>query len=143
MASVSDHELIRNAIALNCLAFDKKDWHLTKQCFTEDCVVDYPEPLGIIRGLSAYTERLQKAIGHLQTQHALTTQIIDITSDVTASAMTYSRAIHFLDGKTFFAEGRYEDELVRVTVDGKRRWLIKERKVVTMGVPRGDWSLLH
>lgn len=143
MTSSSDHELIRNAIALNCVAFDTKNWSLVDQCFTEDCVVNYPEPLGLTTGTTMYKERLQKAIGHLQTQHALTTQIIELTSDTTATAMTYCRAIHFHDGKHFFAEARYDDTLVKSFFEGKERWLIKERKVTTMGIPRGDWALLR
>lgn len=143
MATISDHDLIRNSIALCAVTFDTKDWSLLKQCFTEDCIVDYPEPLKLTRGLGETTEMLQKAIGHLQTQHALTTQIIELTSEDTATAMTYNRCIHFIDDKHFFVEGRYIDKLVKSEANGKSEWKISERKVVIMGVPRGDWSVFN
>ncbi|KAM5383776.1 hypothetical protein ACJZ2D_001765 [Fusarium nematophilum] len=142
MDSTPDYELVRNAIALCSIAFDSKEWHLLKRCFTEDCVVDYPQPIGLTTGLSAYTERLRVAIGHLDTQHALTTQMINLNDANSAEATTYCRAIHFLDGRSFFAEAKYDDKLVRVSAEGPDRWQIKERKVTTMGVPRGDWSIL-
>lgn len=142
MNSNSDYEFIRNAIALCCIAFDSKEWQLLERCFTKDCVVDYPQPIGLTTGLTAYTDRLRTAIGHIDTQHALTTQIINMNDTISAETTTYCRAIHFLGEKSFFAEARYDDKLVKVSTEGVDRWQIKERKVTTMGVPRGDWSIL-
>ncbi|KAF6826513.1 hypothetical protein CPLU01_09630 [Colletotrichum plurivorum] len=142
MAAVSDHELIRNCIALCAIAYDSKDWQLLKSLLTEDCVFHYPEPLGPATGPEAIAGTLEKAISHLQTQHSLTTQLIELGSDDTATATTYSKAIHFLGDRHFFADGRYEDKLVKVECAGKHVWRIKERKAIVMGVPQGEWSLL-
>ena len=139
MAAVSDHELIRNAIALCCIAYDSKDWSRLQKAFTSDCIVHYPEPLGILTGLQEQQDRLKEAIGNADTQHALTTQYIDLVSADSATATTYCRAIHFLGGKHFFAESKYDDQLVKVSPN---EWRIRERTVTVMGVPRGDWSIL-
>lgn len=140
MALVSDHELIRNAIALCCIAFDSKKWSTLEKSFTNDCIVDYPEPLGKLVGLEDYEKRIQTAISHLDTQHNLTTQFIDLTDSQNATATTYCRALHFLGDKHFFAESKFEDLLVKIS---PTVWKIRERKVTVMGVPRGDWTILN
>lgn len=140
MTQVSDHDLIRNAIARCCIAFDSKNWSLLKECFTDACIVDYPPPLGNLTGIDDYQNRIKTAIGHLETQHALTTQFIQLESPQTASATTYCRAIHFLNDKHFFAESKFEDKLVKTSTD---QWKISERRVRVMGKPRGDWSILN
>lgn len=142
MATVSDHELIRNCIALCAITYDSKDWNVLKTVCTEDCFFEYPDPLGPLTGPDAIGAALGKAISHLQTQHSLTTQHIELGGDGTATATTYCRGIHFLGDKHFFADARYDDKLVKVESDGKQVWKIKERKVTVMGVPQGDWSLL-
>lgn len=139
MAHVSDHELIRNAIALCCIAFDSKDWSLLERSYTADCVVHYPEPLGLLTGLHELQDRIRRAIGDAKTQHALTTQYIGPVHADDATATTYCRGIHFLDDRHFFAEAKYEDQLVKISPS---EWRIKERTVTVMGVPQGDWSIL-
>lgn len=142
MATTSDHELIRNSIALCAIAYDSKDWQLLKHQCTEACVFDYPDPLGRAEGPKDIAEKVKMAISHLQTHHALTTQFIELTSDATAIATSYVRAMHFLGERYFFADGRYHDKLVKEECDGKKVWKVKERKVVFMGVPQGESSLL-
>lgn len=142
MASVSDHDSIRNIIALNCIAFDTNDWSLLQRVVSEDCVVYYPEPIGVTRGVAAYIERLQKAINHLDTSHCISTQYIHLTSDTTAEATSYVRALHYLGERYYFADGKYEDKLVKLSIDGKPVWRIKERKAIRTGAPIGDRSIL-
>jgi hypothetical protein len=142
MALVSDYDLVRNTIALNCIAFDTKDWSLLQKVVTDDCVIHYPEPLGVTRGVVAYTERLQKAINHLDTQHAISIQFINLTSETTAEVVSYVRALHYLGERYYFADGMYEDKFVKVLIDGKVQWRIKERKASKRGVSSGDRSLL-
>ena len=78
----------------------------------------------------------------MTSQHALTTQLIDFSSeDGWATATTYFTGIHFGQGKwngqQVTAWGKYVDELVLVE-RGKFRnasgtWLIKKRTVEFMG----------
>lgn len=135
---VSDHELIRNVIATVSLSFDTNNWSLLDHAFAEDCLVDYPPPLGATRGLSDSKARVEQAISHLNTQHTLSTQIIKLTTTETATAMTYVTANHYLDDKVFVAKARYEDDLVKKS----EGWRIQTRKVTIMGVPQGEWTLL-
>jgi ketosteroid isomerase-like protein len=142
MISTSDQDSIRNIIALNCIAFDSKDWPLLKKIVSDDCIVQYPEPIGVTKGVAAYTERLQTAIGHLDTIHNITTQYIHLTSDTTAEAMSYVHALHYLGERFYFADGKYEDKLVKHSIDGQLVWRIKERRASRTGIPSGDRGLL-
>jgi hypothetical protein len=80
---------------------------------------------------------------HITSQHALTTQIIEIDpSGNTATATTYFSGIHFgqgkWKGKEVTAWGKYEDDVVLVDQKPQsgttyRKWLISKRHVVFMG----------
>ncbi|KAI6767669.1 hypothetical protein HG530_005678 [Fusarium avenaceum] len=142
MASETDS--IRNTIAYYAIACDDKDWALLDLVFTSDCIVQYPEPLGPINGLQALKETLEKTISHLSTQHALSTQVIRITSDKTAVATTYITASHYLAERSFVSMGKLEDELIKVEEEDEGfGWRIEARTVKIQGIPQGDWSLLQ
>lgn len=84
-------------------------------------------------------------LGSLQTQHALSTQVIELTSERTAEATTYGRAVHFgtgqHEGNEVTAWGVYKDKLVKDAseVEG---WRIFEREISFIGPFKGDTSLL-
>ncbi|TEY40737.1 hypothetical protein BOTCAL_0424g00060 [Botryotinia calthae] len=137
----SDHELIRNAIASVAISFDMKTFEELRGSFTKDCVADYTGSLGLLNGIETVIQQLRKIIEHLSTFHTLGTQVIRLTGDNTAEAITYCSASHFGDGKSFFSEGRYFDKLVKVTEGGTVKWLIEHRLTTMMGVPRGDVSI--
>jgi hypothetical protein len=140
----SDTDSIRNTIAYYSIACDDKEWALLDLVFTSDCIIQYPEPLGPINGLQALKKTLEKTIGHLSTQHALSTQVIRITSDETAIATTYITVSHYLDERLFVSMGKLEDELIKVEKeDDGFGWRIKARTVKIQGIPQGDWSLLQ
>lgn len=142
MASETDS--IRNTIAYYSIACDDKDWALLDLVFTSDCIVQYPEPLGPINGLPALKETLKKTISHLSTQHALSTQVIRITSYKTAVATTYITASHYLAERSFISMGKLEDELIKVEEEHEGfGWRIEARTVKIQGIPQGDWSLLQ
>ncbi|KAJ5087577.1 hypothetical protein N7456_011193 [Penicillium angulare] len=142
-ASTSNHELIRNTIAGVAIAFDIKSFQDLKHLFTDDCVADYTGSLGLMKGVDSVTEGLQKAIGHVPTFHGLTTQAIHLTGNDTAEATTYCSAGHFLGEKSFFAEARYFDKLVKVLDGDNVKWMISYRLTTMMGVPRGDVSIFN
>lgn len=141
----SDHELIRNSIARYCLGIDFRDWDLFSKSFTDDVKFLYPEPVGTFEGAPAMAAKIQSMIGSMQTQHALNTQVIELTSERTAEATTYGRAIHFgtgeQEGRHVTAYGAYKDKLIKdSSVEGV--WRIFERKVLFLGPFLGDQSLL-
>ncbi|KAJ5770687.1 uncharacterized protein N7511_002738 [Penicillium nucicola] len=142
-AATSDHELIRNAIAGVAITFDMKQFQDLGKFFTDDCVADYTGSLGLMKGVDAVAEGIQNAIGHLSTFHGLTTQAIHLTGDGTAEATTYCAAGHFLGDKSFLAEARYFDKLVRVVEGDSVKWKISYRLTTMMGVPRGDVSIFQ
>jgi hypothetical protein len=143
-ASTSDHEQIRNVISNIAISFDTNEFHQLRESFVQDCSADHVGSLGLIQGIDKVIKGLQDAIGHIATFHGLSTQAICLTGMDTAEATTYCSASHFLSGKSFFAEARYVDQLVRVASDdGSRKWLIKSRYVAMMGVPRGDVSIFN
>ena len=74
----------------------------------------------------------------VSTQHALTTQTIEVAEDgKSARATTYFTGIHFGKGKwqgqQVTAWGRYDDELV----------LVEEKDTASVGVPgaNGEWLI--
>lgn len=140
-AATSDHELIRNTIAGVAITFDIKNFQDLRNFFTDDAVADYTGSLGLMQGADAVIEGLQKAIGHISTFHGLTTQTIHLTGDGAAEATTYCAAGHFLGEKSFLAEARYFDKLVKVTEGDSVVWKISYRLTTMMGVPRGDVSM--
>ncbi|TGO28426.1 hypothetical protein BPAE_0028g00750 [Botrytis paeoniae] len=142
-AITSDHELIRNAIANVAISFDMNNFEGLRNSFTEDCVADYTGSLGLMHGIATVIQQLQKTIGHVSTFHSLSTQVIRLTGNNTAEATTYVSASHFADDKSFFAEARYLDKLVKVTEGGNVKWLIDYRLTTMMGVPRGDVSIFN
>ncbi|KAJ5164255.1 uncharacterized protein N7500_006085 [Penicillium coprophilum] len=141
--NTSNHELIRNTIANIAIAFDTNTYTDLQSSFTEDCVADYTGSLGLMHGIDTVIEQLQKTIGHVTTFHALSTQTIRLTSNDTAEATTYCSASHYVGAKSFFAEAKYFDRLVKVTEGSTTKWLIKHRLTTMMGVPRGDVSIFN
>ncbi|KAF5573185.1 small subunit of phenylpropionate dioxygenase [Fusarium pseudoanthophilum] len=144
--ATSDHELIRNCIARYCIGVDLKDWNTFQQVFLDDAKVDFPGPGGPIQGATAITATVQGMVVNFQTQHALTTQLIQVTGEKTATATTYCTADIFGEGedkgKRVTNRGLYQDKLVKGNFDGREDWKIAER-IVTLAAPLvGDLSLL-
>ena len=73
-----------------------------------------------------------RSLAPVHTQHALTTQLIDLDGPNTASSKTYFTASHFgqgvYEGELLTAWGRYDDALVK-TSNG---WRVKTRTLVYM-----------
>ncbi|KAK7959467.1 uncharacterized protein PG986_004321, partial [Apiospora aurea] len=129
-----DHNAIKNTIARYCIALDTKNWELLKSAvFTPDVQADFPFNHDM-RGVDAVSATIQGRLKNIPTQHALTTQMVEIQPDgVTANATTYFTGIHFGRGKWqghhLTSWGSYVDTLVRD--DGKPgNWLISKRTVL-------------
>ncbi|KAF4414859.1 small subunit of phenylpropionate dioxygenase [Fusarium acutatum] len=149
--ATSDHELIRNCITRYCISVDLKDWNTFQKAFLDNAFldnakVDFPGPDGPVQGATAITATVQGMVGKFQTQHALTTQLIEVTGEKTASATTYCMADVFGvgedKGKRVTSWGLYQDKLVKGNFDGREDWKIAER-IATLAAPlMGDLSLL-
>jgi hypothetical protein len=142
----SPHEQIRNTITSIALSFDTNAFPQLANSFTPNASADYVGSLGLLLGIEDIIAGLQKAIGHVTTFHALSTQAIHLTGNGdTAEATTYVSASHYLGEKSFFAKARYFDKLVRVfdgeAEGGEGKWLIESRYVTMVGVPKGDVSM--
>jgi hypothetical protein len=57
---MSDHNAIRNAISLYCIALDNKDWTLLEKVFDKDVVAVYPFNDEPILGVDALSKRIQQ-----------------------------------------------------------------------------------
>lgn len=144
--ATSDHELIRNCIARYCIGVDLKDWNTFSKAFLDNAKVDFPGPGGPVEGVTAIAETAKGMVEDFQTQHALTTQLIEITGENTANATTYCTADVFgvgeNEGKRVTNWGLYQDKLVKGDFDGREDWKIAER-IATVAAPlSGDLSLL-
>ncbi|KAK3063231.1 hypothetical protein LTS18_002067 [Coniosporium uncinatum] len=134
-----DHVAIQNTIARYCVALDTKDWELlSSSVFTKDVSADYPFNK-TMSDVKTVANAIKNRLGEVITQHALTTQIIEVNRDgKTASAETYFTGNHFghgkYEGQVLVAYGKYVDQLV-CTGQGQgtyREWRIKKRTVVFM-----------
>ncbi|KAF4461577.1 small subunit of phenylpropionate dioxygenase [Fusarium albosuccineum] len=143
--TASDHELIRNCIARFALGADLGDWTLFSTAFREDVKIEFPFGMGSIEGVSTFAKTVQSVKGTSETQHALSTQIIEVEDENTAAVTTYGTAVFVgtgqKEGKTWISRVSYKDKLVKGFFDGKEDWRIIQRKVVNLTASTGDESL--
>ena len=82
------YDLIRNTLGQYPLAIDSKNFTALSLVFTTDIVANYSDPIGVISGLPTVEQTLAAILAPVTTQHALSTQVIDLTADNTASTTT-------------------------------------------------------
>jgi hypothetical protein len=144
--TTTDQEIIRNCISRCCLGIDLRDWKIFSKAFTNNVKASFPEPVGSIEGVAALKSAVQGMVGNFQTQHALSTQLIEFTGDKTADATTYVTTVLFGvgkdKGKFVTTWGMYQDKLVKDSFDGQEDWKIAERRVISQLPLAGDLSLL-
>ncbi|KAK0259351.1 hypothetical protein LTR35_018105 [Friedmanniomyces endolithicus] len=119
----SDYELIRNASALFCVAVDTQNWTLLGKVFNEDASLDHPEAIVAADTLFAFQAKLAASLKDLTTQHAVSTQHIDLHDDATAEVITYVIVSHWgagaKQGQTLPASGRYVTSGRNVMASGR------------------------
>jgi len=133
-----DYFAIRNTISRYCIALDSKDFDLLHHVFAADVDAVYPFG-GQVKGAQKIADAIQKRLSPVTTQHALTTQHIEIDEDgKNAKATTYFTGIHFgtgkWEGKEVTAWGKYVDTLTLSEGKGglpgaSGLWLISRREV--------------
>ncbi|KZL79302.1 small subunit of phenylpropionate dioxygenase protein [Colletotrichum incanum] len=140
--ATSDHELIRNTIARYAIGVDHKDWDTFSKAFLENAIIIFPEPIGTLNGITTIKATISAMVEPFQSQHCLSTQLIEITGGKTAEAITYVTNVLSGtgndEGKSATSLGYYQDKLVKVIVDDREDWKISERKAFNRGVITGD-----
>ncbi|OQO05533.1 hypothetical protein B0A48_09303 [Cryoendolithus antarcticus] len=146
-SSATDYEAIRNTLSRYCIALDTKNFSLLERVFTSDVIAKYPFGPAL-EGVPAIQAKIsdREVLRHITSQHALTTQTIEIAADGrTAESTTYFTGIHFGQGKwkgqQVTAWGRYVDHFVKseasegqdIPPGATGRWLIAKRETVFMG----------
>ena len=121
---MTDHEAIRQLVAVYARAIDTKDYTGIAACFTPDAVVDYGEAGPKLNGRAEIAELMRSALAPLDvTQHMFTNFIIKLDGDA-AELECDVLAQHLRrgepGGETLLVGARYEVRLAR-TAEG---WLM-------------------
>lgn len=87
---------IQQTLSLYPFLVDGKQWDHLDMVFHENVWANYSALIGAFHPLSVLQEGLRKATAQITTQHALSTQLIDIDGEgITARSATYFTASHF------------------------------------------------
>ena len=90
---------IRDTLAHYPLAIDGKNFAALDLVFTQDVVANYSAPLNVLTGLATVISTLKASLAPVTTQHALSTQLIEILAGGSgARSVTYFTASHFGQG---------------------------------------------
>lgn len=96
---VETENQIRNTLGHYPLAIDGKNFDALDLIFTEDAVANYSAPLNVLTGLSQIQLVLQKTLEPVLSQHAYSSQVIEIEDGgETAKSVTYFTASQFGTG---------------------------------------------
>ncbi|KAL8828894.1 MAG: hypothetical protein Q9191_002325 [Dirinaria sp. TL-2023a] len=96
---VETENQIRNTLGHYPLAIDGKNFDALNLVFTEDAVANYSAPLNVLVGLSQIQLVLQKSLAPVLSQHAFSSQVIEIEEGgETAKTVTYFTASQFGTG---------------------------------------------
>ena len=125
---------IANTLALYPLAIDGKNFPLLRNVFFQNAVANYSAPLGVLTPLKTIEATLEAALSPVTTQHALSTQAIDVLrGGCTARSITYFTASHFgknqYEGQVAYAYAQYQDTWSK---DRDGTWKIQFRNLVYM-----------
>lgn len=87
---------IQQTLSLYPFLVDGKQWDHLDLVFHENVWANYSAPLDALYPLSVVKEGLKKALAQVRTQHALSTQLLEIDGEgTTARSATYFTATHF------------------------------------------------
>lgn len=121
---MTDHEAIRQLVAVYAKAIDTKDYAGIAACFTPDAVVDYGEAGPKLQGRAAIADLMRSALAPLDlTQHLFANFIIRLDGDAGAfEADVLAQHLRRGEpgGETLLVGARYEVRLAR----GPEGWLM-------------------
>ena len=93
---------IQQTLNLYPFLVDGKQWDRLDMVFHENVWANYSALIGAFHPLSVLQEGLQRSTAQITTQHALSTQLIDVdVGGTTARSATYFTASHFGTGKFY------------------------------------------
>ena len=102
---------IRNTLSHYPLAIDGKNFPSLSLVFTQDVIANYSAPLNVLTGLASVMSTLEASLAPVNTQHALSTQVVEILNGGTeAKTLTYVTATHF-------GVGAYYGEVCPLKID--------------------------
>ncbi|KAF8147056.1 hypothetical protein K438DRAFT_1990026 [Mycena galopus ATCC 62051] len=134
-------ELIRTTLGHYPLSIDGKNFGALALVFTADAVANYSAPLDVLTPLATIQSALASSLEKVTTQHALSTQVIEVLSESEAFSVTYYTATHFgmgvYEGEILVAYGQYQDHWVLQN----HSWKIQNRNLVYMGPLIGNLSI--
>ncbi|KAJ6459556.1 hypothetical protein C8R45DRAFT_1109426 [Mycena sanguinolenta] len=126
-------ELIRTTLGHYPLSIDGKNFEALALVFAPDAVANYSAPLDVLTPLATIQAALASSLEKVTTQHALSTQVIEILSESEAFSVTYYTATHFgmglFEGEILVAYGQYQDHWVL----RDQGWKIQNRNLAYMG----------
>ncbi|KAJ7213438.1 hypothetical protein GGX14DRAFT_618668 [Mycena pura] len=136
-------ELIRTTMGHYPLSIDGKNFTALALVFAADAVANYSAPLGVLTPLETIQAVLESSLEKVTTQHALSTQVIELLSEGEAFSVTYFTATHFgvgvYEGEIAVAYGQYQDFWVLQ----HHSWKIRHRNLVYMGPVIGNLSIFN
>ncbi|GME64943.1 hypothetical protein M1818_002860 [Neofusicoccum parvum] len=129
---------IQRTLNLYPFAIDGKQYDLLDEIFFPSAWSNYSALMGAFDSLPALKTGLRDILAKVNTQHGLTSQLIEVAKGgTTARTATYFSAMHFgtgaYAGQSVWAWGTYEDNWVRNSSTGE--WKIVER---TLDYPPGS-----
>lgn len=93
---------IQQTLSLYPFLVDGKQWDRLDMVFHDNVWANYSALIGAFHPLSVLQEGLKKSTAQITTQHALSTQLIDVdVGGTTARSATYFTASHFGTGKFY------------------------------------------
>ncbi|PGH13472.1 hypothetical protein AJ79_03602 [Helicocarpus griseus UAMH5409] len=137
---------IQQTMSLYAVLVDGKQFDKLDLVFHNDVWANYSALLGVLHPLSALKTGLQRSVSAVMTQHALTTQLVDVAKNGTsARSATYFTASHFgtedFYGQTLWGWGTYEDYWIKESTTG--RWKIIQRTMTYPGPLIGNISIFE
>jgi hypothetical protein len=125
-------ELIRTTLGHYPLSIDGKNFGALALVFAADSVANYSAPLDVLTPLATIQAVLASSLEKVTTQHALSTQVIEVLSEGEAFSVTYFTATHFgmgvSEGEMVVTHGQYQDHWALQ----HQSWKIKNRNLVYM-----------
>ena len=95
---------IQQTLSLFPLAVDDHNYTILNQVFAANATANFATFAEYLQGLPAIKKGLRDSLANSTSQHALTTQSIDVFEDRKASAVTYITG-------TFFGQGPYAGQI--------------------------------
>ncbi|KAF5856718.1 hypothetical protein ETB97_007001 [Aspergillus alliaceus] len=140
-----DTTAIQQTLSLYPFIIDSGEWDQLGRVLHPDIWANYSSYVGILQGIDNVEAALKRALAHVTSQHALSTQVIDVAPDgLTAHSLTYYLATHWGKGKYFgqalWTWATYDDEWIKNPETGE--WRIIKRTNHQAGPWFGNTAVL-